>query len=193
MSEKHGNEWHIISRHFAKSIGSYTDKQVDDFFDVINGKRLDTGCTQGFIGKSRAAGTGVFIDVGARRPYEGTRWWERWNTVSKFILSSYFHLTDRLFEQIQDNGITHHGERRLAAYEKQVEQMGQMRLNLDLSVFEKQMLEVPGISQFSEIFKAELVKHPAENDALHEYRVIETVVTVFRKHPLLQPGAKVNY
>ena len=202
MNENHGNEhgnergceWHIVSRHFAKSIGSYTDTQIGYFFDVVNGRRLEPGCTQVFIGKSSSISKGVYIELGISNPHEGVNWWHRWDRGGNFNPGSHcFCLTDRMHEYIQDRHVAPFVEKRLTAHKTRTEQMEPMRLMLDLSAFEAQILETSGFPLFSEVFKAELVRHPAEGDVFHEYRVIGTVMTVFGKHPLLQPGARVAY
>ena len=185
------SEWHMVSRHFVKSVGNYSDKQIAVFFDTINGKRLEPGCTQGFIGKSSSVGTGVIFELGVCNAYEGARWWESWDIGRPG--SNLFCLTNRLSEYLEDPRVAACIEKRLTAYKTKVEQMKQMRLKLDLSVFESQILAKQGIVQFSDIFKTELVRHSAENDLAHEYRVLRTVMTVFQKYPVLQPGARMYY
>jgi len=170
------SEWHIVSRHFATSVGSYSDKQVATFFDVINGRKLDPGCSQGFMGM------GFHIDMGLYNSQEGYRWWQGWDMGIPG--SNLFCLTDCLTEYLQDKSVVRYVENRLTAYEAKAEQMKQRRLKLDLSAIEEHMNE--STSGFSSIFKAELAKHPAEDDCAHEFRAIRSVLAVFEGHPLVQ-------
>jgi len=186
------SEWHILSRHFATGIGRYSDKQIAIFFDVVNGKNIEPGCTKVFIGKSDSASTGVFIDLGINTD-ESANWWRRWDAGGNFNPGSHFFcLTDRVPDYLQDRNVGRYVENRLTAYEKRREQMKQTRLKLDLADFESVVRNAPPIAPFSEIFKTELMRHPTEDDAAHEYRVIGTVMTVFQEHPLLVPGGRLE-
>ena len=183
-------DWHIVSRHFAASVGSYSDNQIGAFFDIVNGKKLDAGSTKCFIGGGDSVGTGVFMELGVSNSSEGSRWWQRWQDKP----SNLFCLTDRLSEYLQDKNVARYIKNRLDAYETHDNKLRQCRLKLDLSEFETQIPETPGlVPQFSDIFKAELVKQTAEVDMAHEYRVIGTVIAVFRNHPLLQPEARLTH